>query len=473
MAGVFFAPADIDVLWSPGLETTLDAVWTSVQEELRTQIGPQRFNLWFQNTALLESKDAGVRIGVPNLFIREWLAEHFREILARLFTPHLGQEPQIDFVIAGSLFQNARKIQVQAQADSLPDLARTQAGATGKTCGIRTDFTLDSFVVGPSNRLAHACALEVADPNSRAINPLFFHGSSGVGKTHLLQGILNILRRQEGPGKCCVEYLPAEVFTNQFIYAMRHNRLDGFRHKYRKVDVLLIDDVHFFCNKTGLQEEFLHTFDALDTSSKQVVLASDMHPKMMNQLKENLVSRFVSGMVVRLTPPGLDTRVAILKAKAAQRRKRIDPEVLRYVARRLTGNGRDLAGAVTTLVAYAALTRSRIDLSLAREALRELEHVPERIVDMTGIEKAIAAHFGASRSDLHSSRRTRAISFPRQVCMYLGRELTRLSCKEIANFFGSKHHTTVLNAQKRIAREMKKNKDLAELISSLREAARK
>ena len=376
--------------------------------------------------------------------------------------------------MAGSLFQAARQKQLDAEANGLKELAARPEGASAKAPGIRNEFTLGNFVVGRSNRLAHACALQVLDAeNGHTLNPLFFHGSSGVGKTHLLQGIYNAIQREKGRRQRTLEYVAAEMFTNQFIYAMRHNRLDGFRHKYRNVDVLLIDDVHFFCNKSGLQEEFLHTFDALDTGSKQVVLASDMHPKMMNKLKETLVSRFVSGMVVRLNPPGLDTRVAILKAKAAERHKRIDEEVLRYIARRLPASGRDLVGAVTTVVAYAALTNARIDLALAREALRELEHVPERIVDMAGVEKAVAAHFGVPRNDLHTASRARAISYPRQVCMYLGRQLTKLSCKEIANYFGSKHHTTVLNAQKRIAAEVKKDKDLAELISSLCESARK
>jgi len=441
-------------------------VWTDILADIRKEIGEQRYNLWIGHTEVVHLDAERVEIGVPNLFVQEWLEGHFSDIFKRVCVRHVGGSPAVRFVITGKLFQESRKKALEAEQDILVEGARsTRPDAAGSR--INEAFRLESFVVGSCNRLAYACAKELIQGGAGKFNPLFIHAASGLGKTHLLQAIWWAVGDAKDSRR--VEYVAAEEFTNQFVYAMRGGKLDAFRNKYRKVDILFIDDVHFFCDKSALQEEFLHTYDVLDAENKQVVLASDVHPKMLKRLKESLASRFASGMVVRLGKPDFSTRVDILKGKAKQLRCRVSEDVLRYIARGFEGNTRELVGALLTVVGYARLTKGKITLDVAREALTELGRVSERVVDLDVIEKAVSFHFGVSQQDLHSSRRTKAVALPRQVCMYLARELTNLSCAEIAGHFGGKHHTTIVFGHRRIAELCRKDRDLGDAIAALKE----
>jgi len=440
-------------------------VWSRILSDIKEDIGEQRFNLWIGHTKLVSFDSSRVEIGVPNLFVQEWLEGRFKELFANVCAAHVGAKPEVCFVIHGKLFKDSRRKALKAQEDIV--VAGARQGVARSHARIHSDFLIDNFVVGPSNKLAHATAVQLIQGDGAELSPLFFHSGSGLGKTHLLQAILwGVRKAQDGR---TVEYVAAEEFTNQFVYAMRRGKLDAFRHKYRKVDVLFIDDVQFFCEKAGLQEEFLHTFDVLAAENKQIVMASDVHPKMMKSLKESLASRFGAGMVVRIGRPDFTTRVEVLKAKARQHHRRISEDVLRYIARGFEGNIRELSGALMTVIAYASLLRSKISMSLAREALNEIDSDTRQVVDMAAIEKSVSVQFGVSVQDLHSRRRTKAIALPRQVCMHLARELTSLSCAEIARHFGGKHHTTVVFGQRRVLEQCRKSRELGDTVAALKE----
>ncbi len=446
-------------------------LWEKVLERIRSKVGPNRFNLWFHSIELLSLNARRVELGVPNLFIRDWLQEHFLDVLEEAFAEEMSERPTVRLTISGKLFRQSRQAELSEGFNQIKEAATASISGgyvQEKHNRVRPDLTLESFIVGPCNRLAHCCAVQVVQAEDGMFNPLFFHSVSGLGKTHLLQGIWHGIKRRNKKAK--VVYITAEMFTNQFVYAMRNNRLDAFRHKYRNVDVFLLDDVHFFSNKLGLQEEFLHTYNALDRSRAQVVLASDVHPKMLSRLRESLASRFVSGMIVKLGEPDFETRAAILKSKAAKHGKKVPRNVLEYIAHNFDGSVRELEGAITCVVAYAALTKAPLSVKLAEGALRELIRLPRNRVTLGNIERAVGSHFGVSRADLRSGKRTKAVSFPRQMCMYLSRTMTDHSCLEIANYFGNRHHSTTIFAERKTRESLKRDSNLAELVSALKES---
>ena len=446
--------------------------WSAVLEKIKANVGEQRFGLWFQNIRPLSLDGNAVRLGVPNLFVREWLENNFLDILRQAIAETIDQTPEIAFVIDPELFRASRKRSLETGAEIVAEAAPPAKGDKRSTHAIRPDFTIKNFVVGSCNKLLYACAQEIIESPSSQLHPLFIHSLSGLGKTHLLQGIWHEIR-QRGDGRKA-EYLSAESFTNQFIYAIRSGRLDAFRHRFRNADVLLIDDVHFINNKKGVQEELLHTFDALDSRQRQLLLASDVHPKMLMQTKENLINRFASGMVVGIGQPDFTTRVAILKAKARQHRRRVPEDVLRYIARGFEGSVRDLSGAMTSVLAYAGLTGEKINVGLARTALSELGRPPQPTVSrMDAVEAVIARHYGVKPAQLRSKKQTRPTRLPRQICMALARECTPLSCREIAERLNLANHSSVVLAGKRIDELRRADNHLNELVAAMAEEIKK
>jgi len=435
-------------------------------------VGDQRFSLWFQNIRPLSLEGDVVRLGVPNLFVQDWLETHFKDILRTSLAETFGKAPNVVFVIDAGLFQASRKRGLEAGAEIVAEAASAGRKDKSSAPNIRPDFTIRNFVVGSCNKLLHACALEIIESPACPFSPLFIHGLSGLGKTHALQAIWHEVRAR-GDGRKA-EYLSAETFTNQFVYAIRNNRLDAFRHRFRNADVLLIDDVHFINNKRGVQEELLHTFEALDNRQRRLVLASDVHPKMLMRIKETLISRFASGMVVGIGQPDFTTRVAILKAKLRQQRRRVPEDVLRYIARGFEGNVRELTGAVTSVLAYAGLTGERIDIRLARTALSELGRPPQSpLAAIENVETIVARHYGVKPAQLRSRRQTRATRLPRRICMVLARECTHFSCREIAEHFNAANHSTVVFACKRMAEQRRQDPRLNELVAAMAEEIKK
>lgn len=450
------------------MRASITDLWTEVLSRIQKELGSARFNLWFANTQLESVGDDRVEIGTPNLFVASWLEEHYRDLVARELRRCLQRDVEVRFTAAARLFQEARTHQEEELARLVGEAsAQTNLSATERALDapkVRRDFRFDTFVVGPCNRLAYTCALEVAGNREPRFNPLFLHSDCGLGKTHLLQAIWHAVNEA---GDRRAEYLAAETFTNEFTYALRHNRLDAFRHKYRRADVLLIDDVHFFSNKAGLQGELLHTFDALETAHKLIVLASDAHPNHMSSLHKGLASRFVSGMVVRLEKPSYEVRLQIVRTMVARLHKAVDEEVLKYIAERHHENVRALQGAVHTLLAYAALSGGRVDLALAREVFQSRTGLPAPPRTMATVEQVVCEEFGISPAELHSRKRTRAVSLPRQVCLYLGRRLSGLTCAEIARHFGHRHHTAVLFAEKSVRERAAREAEFAARLRAL------
>lgn len=431
--------------------TRIDSdVWARVLDGVKGQIGSDRFNLWLKNTTCRGGDEADLTIGVPNLFVLEWLRAHYAEVIASCAESVTGRPCRVHFEVDGTLFRQRRAEQADQEAAFLTGAAR---GVLDRPAELleRTNprMRLDEFVVGASNRLAYTAACEVVRAPGSAFNPLFIHGSVGLGKTHLLQGIAAALSVGESRRTCL--YISCEDFTNQYITAMRTRALDAFRRRFRQLDVLILDDVHFLASKSATQEEFLYTFNALvDATGKQVVLASDSHPKMIRDLKDSLMTRFVAGMVARIDTPDESTRLNILRQKARRSAAVFEPGVLEFVAHRVDSNVRELEGALTMLVAHAGLEAGRVGLAIAREVVARVAQTELGLTGLADVERVVAAHFGVTTRDLTSASRRRNLTFPRQVAMFLARTHTECSLAEIGRHFGRRDHSTVASAVKRL-----------------------
>jgi chromosomal replication initiator protein len=407
-----------------------------------------RWHIWFEGATDFHLSEEGLKVGVANLFISDYLKSHFADQLAGIARRTFGRDVPISFHVQSDLFQKRRAKNLADEVEVMdalgqPQPARPAARPEPSAREARPLFTLDNFVVGPCNEMAYAAARSAVGSPGKHFHPLFIHGACGLGKTHLLQGILHALRQR---GDLRVACLSAEQFTNQYLSGMRTGALDAFRHRYRNLDVLAIDDVHFLAGKPSTQEEFLHTFNEYDGRGRLVILASDAHPREIEAVQDRLVSRCVSGLVVRLTAPDLATRRRILDAKARQIGHPLPEEVLALVAARVEGSVRELEGALVRLTAYAGLLKQPVTADLARQALADFVAMAPRRTGLPEIEQAAADLFGVTRADIHSQRKSHPVSLARQAACVLAREMTDLSFSDIARGMGGKHHTTVLAA---------------------------
>jgi chromosomal replication initiator protein len=330
---------------------------------------------------------------------------------------------------------------------------------------LNPDYTFDQFVTGPCNRLAQAAASAVGDKPGAAYNPLFIHGGVGLGKTHLLQAICQ--RVLENTPTARILYLSCDSFINQFINAVEHGDMNGFRHRYRNVDLLVIDDIHFLAGRERTQEEFFHTFNTLYQTHKQIILSADAAPKEIPELEERLVSRFNWGLVARIDRPCYETRCAILKKKARIRSLEIPDDVICFVAGRVENNTRELEGAVTKLQGLSLLTNGIIDMETAKSALGDMPQLDQRRITIQQIFEAVTKYYNVRLSDLQSKRRHKSIAFPRQVCMFLARRHTRYSLEEIGGYFGGRDHTTVMHAVRTVDWDVKNDRDVAKQLTTL------
>ncbi len=423
-----------------------------LENAIAQRVGPQRYKLWFKNATRLTLADEFLRIEVPNLFVGNWIERHCLGQIREAAQEVTGKQLDIAFSIDATLARGLRRKQPDSQlkyADAHPQrLARTQRRNGAASSRPVLQGRLDDFVVGSSNRLAYTCARGVAEYPATQYNPLFVHGGCGLGKTHLLQGICNELKSRHPAARW--EYVSGEDFTNQFVYAVKNGDRDAFRQRYRQLDVLVIDDVHFFANKRATQEEFLHTFNAIDAVGKQIILASDAHPKLIGQLSDSLVSRFISGMVVKIEAPDYETRVGVLRQRAGRFDFPIPQEVIEYIAERFKTNIRELEGALLKLVALSRLSGEPLTPALAQRALADMIEHTVPVVKLTDIESVVAIYFGLTPADLHTSRKTRTIALARGTAMYLARKHTNMSFPEIGRFMGNKNHSTVILACRRI-----------------------
>ncbi len=438
-------------------------VWDDVLHDIREKVGPLRFNLWFKNTRLESFDDNSANILVPNVFTQVWLQENFSNVLRE----GIGKLVNKDLNIRFSVVKSGGGENVPTTDIPLPE---KRAGGNKNYTQLNRNLRLEEFVVGPNNRLAYTAALEMINDKYPAFNPLFIHGPVGVGKTHILQGIWNRVKEEQSVNAI---YMPAEKWTNEFIYSLQKGKMEAFRQKFRNADIFLIDDVHFLSNKQGVQEEFLHTFNALYELSKRIILASDAHPKMIGQLKENLASRFMSGMVTKIDKPEYATRLLILRSKAARFDVHFSEEVLEFIANKFDGNVREVESALTTLSAHAKFNEKKIDIQLASDVLGEFFCAEGKIIKITQIETVVMNYFNISRNDLHSNKKMKSISFPRQICMYLIKTLLDWSYQQIGNYFSSKKHTTVMFAIKKVKEQIDCDKQFKLFIDTLTEKIKK
>ncbi|MCI0341956.1 MAG: chromosomal replication initiator protein DnaA [Planctomycetales bacterium] len=401
----------------------MERLWPPVLSEIERQLDGDRFRVLFQGTELVAYDGQTAEVAVPDRVQGDAISRGYLGTIRDAFVRVAGLAPEV-------------RITIREKTEAIPPLV------------LNPSYTFENFVVGSSNRLAHAAAIAVADSPGLAYNPLFLHGSVGLGKTHLLQAICHAVIRR--PRQLQILYLSCESFTNDFVSALERGQVENFRYKYRHVDVLLIDDIQFLAKTEKTQEEFFHTFNTLYNAQKQIILSSDSAPKDIPTLEERLVSRFKWGLVSSIDPPSLEMRVAILRNKARIRGLEFPPDVVQFIAETVTSNIRELEGAVLKLLAYAKLTERPVDLALAREVLQDYLRAPLRRVTIDGIVQRVTQAFGVKLADIQGKRRTKSVSLPRQVCMYLARSLTDHSLEEIGGYFGGRDHTTVIAALDRV-----------------------
>ncbi len=440
-------------------------VWEQVLLSMRDRLGsPQAFETWFRPIVPLEIGPGSVELEVPNAFFVDWIHEHHLPVLRQCLAEALGAIPEIRFTPRDPAGRAEPAPAGRIPAAPVPAARPARAWLESQ---LNPRLTFDSFVVGSSNRFTHAACLAVAGAPGQVYNPLFIFGGSGLGKTHLLHAVGHAVRQKRSESR--VYYVPAERFTNEMIYAIQHAQTLAFRNKYRNVDVLLIDDIQFLAGKESTQEEFFYTFNALRDAHKQVVVTADKPPKDIPMLEERLTSRFNQGLVTDIQQPDLETRIAILRNRSAQEGGgvRLPDDVLLLIADRIRNNVRDLEGCLVRLIAVASLTHREITTELADEVLHHYVNpeadqlTPERILT------AVAERFGVRVDVICGARRTRTVALPRQVAMYLLRQLTELSLVEIGRVFGGRDHTTVMYACDRVAELVARDDGFSERINGL------
>jgi len=443
-------------------------------------MAPAEQNAWQEVLADLD----GSSLPIPS-----WLAEarlsHVDETHASLTLPEAHDPSQVEQALRAALEQSlARTMGRRLELRLEPAEAAEREAATGSApvqvpaappwpeafrqnahSPLNPQYTFGNFVTGPCNRMAHAAAMAISDLPGRAYNPLFLHASVGLGKSHLMQAICHNLanNRPDVP----MMYISCEDFVNQFIGAIEHGLLEDFRYRFRYLDVLVIDDIHFLAEKDRTQEEFFHTFNTLYQAQKQVVLSSDSPPHEIPSVEERLVSRFKWGLVARIDRPSYETRVAIVRKKAHLRGRELPEDVVQYIASTVDTNNRELEGAVVRVLGFAALSGREITMDLAREALRDLAHKPRPAVTIQRIADAVLERFNARLSDLQSKRRAQSVTVPRQISMYLARRLTNHSLEEIGAFFGGRDHTTVLHAERKIQQTIGRDPAFRGLVETI------
>jgi chromosomal replication initiator protein len=442
------------------MQGTMTVEAGAISEAIAEKIGQQKFRVWFGRSSKIELSDEKLTITVPSDFMARWIESHFASEISEAVACVTGKDVKFAMSVQPSLLlsdevKKETKPQAAGQKNVMP-VALASKAPVKRTYGLK--LMLDNFVVGSSNQLGFNAAKAVIGSDISPFNPLFVHGGYGVGKTHLLQGICNGLVAAR-PG-ARIMYLSAEDFMNQFVLALKTKRLEEFRARFRQLDLLAIDDIHFIANKNSMQGEFLHTFNSIDLAGKQIVLASDAHPKQIGQLSDSLVSRFVSGMVVKIDSPDYQTRLEICRRIATRLKKHISEDVLQYVAEHIRSNVRELEGAILKLVAFAALGSERISADMARRILDDHITRTDPIVHVSDIEGSVAAFFGVSPGDVHSSKKNRTVTFARSFCMYLVRNNTRMSFPEIGRCLGGKNHATVLMACRKVEELVGKNADV-------------
>jgi chromosomal replication initiator protein len=429
-------------------------LWAEVSRRLQESLNESTYRTWFGEVDGDELQDGTFTLAVPNDFTRDWIEGHFVHLIGASVREATGSEFAVKLVVND-----------EPPAVARPE--RTPEEQAVRVEGMSAKYTFDSFVIGSSNRFAHAAALAVAEAPAQAYNPLFIYGGTGLGKTHLLQAVGQYVA--EHAGEMTVKYVTSETFMNDFINSLRDKRIEGFKQRYRTYDVLLIDDIQFLEHKERIQEEFFHTFNTLYEAGRQIVISSDRPPRELSTLEHRLRSRFEWGLITDIQPPDLETRIAILRKKVKTEGIHIpDTQLLTFIASRVSTNIRELEGALTRVVAFSSLTGRPMTVELAQDVLRDVfpgGDVPE--VSIERIQQTVSERFGISTDELCGDKRSQNIVYPRQVAMYLSRELTDSSLPKIGREFGGRDHTTVIHATSKIARLIREDRSVYNLVQEL------
>ncbi|MCM8786769.1 MAG: chromosomal replication initiator protein DnaA [Candidatus Omnitrophica bacterium] len=433
----------------------MENIWQECKEKLKNLLGETSFDTWIAPLRFKKIEENSLFLEVPDEFFKNWLENNYLPKIKAVLTEIYKNELNIQFIINPLLFKRpANKIfkTIQKNFQNEPQ----------DSLKLNPRFNFQNFIIGASNRLAHAASLAVANAPGKTYNPLFIYGGVGLGKTHLMQAIAHYIIEKNPHAK--VAYLSSEKFTNELIFSIQNRSTDKFREKYRNTDILLIDDIQFLAGKEASQEEFFHTFNVLYDYHKQIVISSDRAPKEIPKLEERLISRFSWGLVVDIQLPDFETRVAILKKKIENEPIKIDDDVINFIAKNITTNIRELEGALVRLIAYSLIENKQITLDLTKEILKDMvKEIHKRITPDIILEK-VENYFNVTKEDLKKNKRSKNLVLPRQIAMYLIRELTDMSLPEIGGIFGAKHHTTILYAHKKIKKDLTNNKKLDSII---------
>jgi chromosomal replication initiator protein len=453
------------------IELTAESLWTEISARLQGTLNETTYSTWFGDARGVELAGESFVLAVPNDFTRDWIEGHFLGLINAALEDTTGRELRISLRVDGSLAAEPEP-ERQATPSPLPPevepvAVRAPTVPRPDPSGMNPKYTFDSFVIGSSNRFAHAAALAVAEAPAQAYNPLFIYGGTGLGKTHLLTAIANYVSTHAGG--VSVRYVTSETFMNDFINSLRDKRIEGFKQRYRNYDVLMIDDVQFFEHKERIQEEFFHTFNTLYEGGSQIVMSSDRPPREISTLEERLRSRFEWGLITDIQPPDLETRIAILRKKVKTDGIHVpDEQVLTFIASRVSTNIRELEGALTRVVAFSSLTARAMTVELAQDVLKDVFPSGEQAaVTIDRIQALVADRFSLSLEELCGDRRSQNIVYPRQVAMYLSRELTDSSLPKIGKEFGGRDHTTVIHATSKIARLIREDRSVYNLVQEL------
>lgn len=438
----------------------LKAIWEETLQIIQEEINTPTYETWFKNIQPLEMENGSISVRAPSAFAKEWLEKRHLELLEKALESVVGQKISLHLVVDQTRSAPSQKPEAETPS------ASPAPSSPGGGPQLNQKYSFDSFVIGPSNRFAHAAALAVAESPAKAYNPLFIYGGVGLGKTHLLQAVAGYVLTNYSDLK--VKYVSTEKFTNEFIASIRdRNKIGGFKDSYRKNDVLLVDDIQFLENKEGIQEEFFHTFNTLHEAGKQIVISSDRPPRDIATLEDRLRSRFEWGLITDIQPPDLETRIAILMKRVSQDRLEVADDVLEFIASRVQSNIRELEGALIRVVAFSSLTNTTVDLDLAGSVLKDIFPENSRPIGFQRIHQEVCRYFNISKVDLVGSRRSQPVVFPRQIAMYLTRELTDLSLPKIGECFGGRDHTTVIHAYKKIEKMIPLNREIYNTVQEL------
>lgn len=438
----------------------LKAFWEKTLNIIKTEMTEVSFNTWIKSAIPLSLSNDTLKLGVPNNFTKEILETRYKDLIINALKLISPKKYNIEFIIT---------------SEESADLEESKTKRGGRASVIVNDemtgtlnpkYTFDTFVIGNSNRFAHAASLAVAESPAKSYNPLFVYGGVGLGKTHLMHAIGHYILENNPKSK--VVYVSSEKFTNELINSIKDDKNVEFRNKYRNVDVLLIDDIQFIAGKDATQQEFFHTFNALHEANKQIILSSDRPPKEIPTLEDRLRSRFEWGLIADIQPPDFETRIAILKKKADVEGLNISNDVMAYIATKIKSNIRELEGALIRINAYSSLTNKEITVDLASEALKDIiSNKPDKKITIDLIMDVVSNYYGLRIEDFKSQRRTRNVAFPRQIAMYLCRKLTDTSLPKIGEEFGGRDHTTVIHAYDKISEGLKSDEILQEAVDEI------